>query len=67
MDLVRLDPNNLINTGITPDPHTLASNLHGASSNPKKQKSFILEERHWHLSHFIIVHGPIRKLADARK
>ena len=67
MDLVCLDPNHLINTGITPDSHTLASNLHGTSSNPKKQKSFILQKRHWHLSHFIIVHGPIRKLESAKE
>ena len=61
-NLVGLDPNHFVDTGVTPNTHALAANFHCAPCHPKEEQSFILEHRNRHSPHLIVGHCAVWKL-----
>ncbi len=60
--LVRLNPDDFVYPLIPPHLKTFSSYLHGTARHPKEEKSFVLEQRYWHATHFIVFHCTVRQL-----
>ena len=63
--LVCLNPDDFVYPLIPPHLKTFSSDFHGTACHPKEKKSFVLEQRYWHSTHFIVFHCTVGQLGVA--
>ena len=62
LQLVRLDPEQLLHKSVAPDVEALAAELHGAAGHPKKDDAVVLQHLNVHPPHLVVRHRAVRQL-----
>lgn len=61
LQLVGLDPNDLIDTLVAPKQQTLAAELHSTTGDPQKDETLVLQHRNIQLPHLVVGQRAIRQ------
>ena len=61
LQLIRFDPNDLVDSFIAPQVETLSAQLHSSSSHPKENVAVILKVGYRKLPHLVVGHCAVRK------